>query len=210
MRRNRSLAIADRDGHRRIVAEDYYYKSDTYYRILSSEVSGEEVIPSSRELLEAFVVPVCLEKARGAGMPVCSWEISYGYTPIPAIVYGINYFSDPAEYSILRDEWVARQVIRHITNNGKYPFCYQPISQEAEVYSIVSILGSTTQADAESKELAEKVYRIFRIPLVNIVLVREGSTSYLSSLSPVKYFKLTKDESKLLKERMEGATPWER
>lgn len=209
MQRERCVALKDPDGTIRVVAEDYYYKSETYYRILYGELKGERVVPSSRELLEAFVVPICLEKARKSDIPVCRWEISYGYIKMPAIAYSLNYFADPAEYSILRDEWIAKQVIRHITNSGKYPFCYQPISEEAELHTVVSIFGEIQQGDPDVREMADAIYRVFRIPIMNIVLVKEGERYQLSSLSPVKYSKLTREERRLLKRKIAGASVWQ-
>ncbi|MDH7593646.1 MAG: RimK-like ATPgrasp N-terminal domain-containing protein [Methanomicrobiales archaeon] len=209
MQRDRCVALTDPDGTIRVVAEDYYYKSETYYKILCSEMKGLSVAPSSRELLEAFVVPICLEKAKKAGIPVCRWEISYGYIRMPAIAYSLSYFADPAEYSILRDEWIARQVIRHITNSGKYPFCYQPISEGAELHAMVSIFGEIQQGDSDLRGIADAVYRLFRIPLMNIVSVREDDRHYLSSLSPVKYSKLTREERGVLKRMIAGASVWE-
>ncbi len=208
MMRRDEVLVVPKHGVQYVICENYFYKSDAYYRILTNEMNGIATSPSSRELLEAFVVPICLEKAEKAGIDACSWEISYGYTPIPAIAYSLNYFADPAEYSILRDEEVAREVVKHITNSGKYPFCYQPLQESAEVETAVSVFGQTVQEDQNLRELAAKVYRIFRIPLVNIVMVRGSGRLLLSSLSSVRYSKLSREELELLGQAAKGEVPW--
>jgi hypothetical protein len=186
------------------VSDNYFYKSETYYRIVQNEIEGNTAIPSSKEVIEAFVIPICLEKARINQIPVCSWEISYSYAPLPAIAYGIHYYSDPAEYSILRENEVAREVIQHITNHGKYPFCYQPIGESAEVFPIVSIFGETTTDQSELQNLAHAIYTTFRVPFLSITVVWDGERYMLSSLSSAKYSKLSKEDKSLLRTRLGG------
>jgi len=181
-----------------VISENYFYKTDTYYHIVQSEVEGTTVVPSSAEVIEAYVVPLCLEKAKRAGIPVCSWEISYVYAPIPSIVYGLNYFSDPADYIVLNTEAAAPVVIKHITNKLKYPFCYQKIEEGAAVITVTAIFGRTTVDDEEIAKLADACYRVFRMPLVNIVLVSSKDGYLLSALTPLRYSQLTKEDRRCL------------
>ncbi|MEI8331071.1 MAG: hypothetical protein WCF90_05415 [Methanomicrobiales archaeon] len=58
-------------------------------------------------------------RAELAGIPVLAGEISLGSIPIPAIDYGINYFATTAS-----DNEAVQETVKHITNKGKYPFCY--------------------------------------------------------------------------------------
>ncbi len=75
------------------ISEDYSYKTGSYYTVLRMEMEGKQVLPSTGAMIDAFVVPISLERAELAGIPVCAWEISQGYVPLPAILYGINYFA---------------------------------------------------------------------------------------------------------------------
>jgi len=52
-----------------------------------------------------------LEKARMAGIPVCEWVVSYAYITLPAIVYGLNYFSTPSEHFVVKDFTSAKKAI---------------------------------------------------------------------------------------------------
>lgn len=187
------------------VSDNYFYKSETYYRIVSREIEGKRTVPSSRDLIEAFVVPICLEKARMQGIRVRSWEVSYSYAPIPSIAYGIHYYSDPAEYSILRDIEVAREVIHHITNHGRYPFCYQPIEDSSEVFSLIGVFGETTEEEPELQLLARSIYDAFHIPFLSITVEWNGERYALSSLSNAKYSKLHPKDRALLRTSLEAS-----
>jgi hypothetical protein len=193
-----SLHILERDGVLHVISEDYSYKTEPYYTILSYELAGKNVRPTSSAVLDAYIVPMCLERARLAGIPVAEWGISQGYIPLPSIVYGLNYFATSADFFLVRDSEKAKEVIAHVTNKGKYPFCFEKIPVDAAVHSCVSIFGRTADSCAAIAELAEKIYRVFSIPLVTMVFVRTGDEYMLSSLSPTKYSRITNDERSLL------------
>ena len=186
-----------------IVSEDYSYKTEAYYQILGLGMEGRETIPSTRDLLDAYVVPLCLARAGKAGIPVCEWGISDEHVPLPSLLYGISYFADPSEYSLVRDLETAAPVIKYITGNGKYPFCYQPITETADIVTCVAIFGRTAGAPEPLAELAEKVHRLFRIPLMGIVSVFNGEYR-LSSITPVWYSTLSREEKGILGEILSG------
>ena len=181
-----------------IINESYFYKTEPYYTIVKSEHDGIKTVPSSSEVLDAYIVPICLEKAKLAEIPVCDWVISYQYISLPAVVYGLNYFSTPSDHFMVKDVEEATKVIKHVTNLGKYPFCYQKLTDTSKVAKCVSIFGKTINCCEGVSALADKVYRAFSIPLVEIVLVKDESGYRLSSLAPVKYSQLSKEETELL------------
>ncbi|HOV51594.1 MAG TPA: hypothetical protein PKV83_01535, partial [Methanothrix sp.] len=127
------------DGSQFIVNESYFYKTEPYYTIVKNENEGIKTVPSSSDVLDAYIVPICLEKAKLAGIPICDWTISYQYVSLPAIVYGLNYFSTPSDHFLVNDLETAKTVIKHVTNRGRYPFCYQKISDAASVAKCISI-----------------------------------------------------------------------
>lgn len=193
----------NRNGTVYIINESYFYKTEPYYTIVQNEFEGIRTVPSSSAVLDAYIVPICLEKARMAGIPVCEWVVSYAYITLPAIVYGLNYFSTPSEHFVVKDFTSAKKAIKHVTNYGKYPFCYQKISDEAEVAVYNSIFGRTIDCSDEIETLAEKIYAVFNIPLVSLVLVRDLGGYRLSSLAPVMYSQLSEKERDLMKSILE-------
>lgn len=193
-----SLHILERDGILHVISEDYSYKTEPYYTILSYELAGKDVRPRSSAVLDAYVVPMCLERSKLAGIPVCDWGISQGYVPLPSIIYGLNYFATSADFVVVRDEIKAKEVIAHVTNKGKYPFCYQKIPGDAAIHSCVSIFGRTTHSCNAVSRLAERIYEVFSIPLVTMVFVQTDGRYLLSSLSPTRYSRISAGERSLL------------
>jgi hypothetical protein len=193
-----SLHVIGRDGILHVISEDYSYKTEPYYTILSYELAGKNVRPASSAVLDAYVVPMCLERAKLAGIPVAEWGISQGFVPLPSIIYGLNYFATSADFFIVRDGEKAKEVIAHVTNKGKYPFCYEKIPPDATVCSCVSIFGRTADSCAAIAGLAKKIYELFSIPLVTMVFVRTGDGYLLSSLSPTRFSRISDDERALL------------
>ena len=189
----------DEDNSQYIVNESYFYKTEPYYTIVKNENEGIKTTPSSSDVLDAYIVPICLEKAKLAGIPVCDWVISNQYVSLPAIVYGLNYFSTPSDHFLISDLEAAKKVIKHVTN----PFCYQKISDTSSVAKCVSIFGKTINCCEPAKSLSEKIYEVFRLPLVEIVLVKDESGCRLSSLAPVKYSQLSKDETEMLQDLLD-------
>jgi hypothetical protein len=193
-----SLSVIKRDDILHVISENYYYKTEPYYTILKHELEGKRVEPSSSAVLDAYVIPLCLERAASAGVPVCEWGISQAYVPLPAILYGLNYFSSTLDYFVINDNEKAKEVIRHITNKGKYPFCYQKYPEGSEISTCIAIFGRTVGTCTAVTEHAKKVYDLFRIPLVKMVFIKNGTTYALSSLSPTRYAQLSEGERALL------------
>lgn len=191
------------DDSQYIINESYFYKTEPYYTIVKSEHEGIRTVPSSSDVLDAYIVPICLEKAKLAGLPVCEWVISYQYISLPAVVYGMNYFSTPSDNFVVRELAEAKKVIKHITNHGRYPFCYQKIDDSSSVVKCVSILGKAVNCCENVSYLAERIYEVFRIPLVEVVLVKNGGGYRLSALAPVKYSRLSKEESLMLQKLLD-------
>ena len=193
-----SLFVIRRGSVYHVISEDYGYKTESYYTILRLELEGKTVLPSSSAVLDAFVVPVCLERARLAKIPVCDWGISQAYVPLPSVLYALNYFATTSEFFIVEDNEQAKDRIKHITNKGKYPFCYQKLPDGAAITSCIAIFGRTGGQGTVDARYAGKIYDLFAIPLVRMVFVRTGTASALSSLSPVQYNQLTESERALL------------
>ena len=193
-----SLYVIRRDGAYHVISENYSYKTETYYTILGHELDGKTVRPSSRAVLDAYVVPICLERAKLGGIPVCEWGISQAYVPLPAILYGLNYFATTSDFFVVYDNDKAKEVIKHITNIGKYPFCYQKLVDGATVDSCVGIFGRSPTSCPPLARLVEKVYGCFSIPIFTMVFIKSGEQYLLSSLAPTRYSQLSADERTLL------------
>jgi hypothetical protein len=202
--RSGAVYLVNRNGGLFVVSENYTYKTEPYYLILSKELNGERVFPDSRSVLDASVVPVCLERASRAGVPVADCFISQSCGKVPAILYGLNYFSCPSEYAVVRGMDSATGVIRHITNSGKYPFCCQPLQEGDEVVATPAIFGKVLGHGDEISRSAELLFAEFHLPLVTLVWVHRGGHYLLSSLTPTRYSALSPQEKSLLRVFLSG------
>ncbi len=198
------IMFLSNNGMNEVISEGYFYKTDAYYTILKYENEEKDIVPKTDEVLDAYIVPICLTKAKNAGIPTCDWEVSYSYVPLPSIIYGLNYFSDPSIYFMVNDQASAKKIINQVTHNGKYLFCYQKIPENSSLITCNSIFGNTSHPDEGIKSLTKKIFEIFNIPLVSIVFVKIEDKYYLSSLGPTRYSGLLKDEKFFLSKHIEG------
>ncbi len=196
--------LVHRTGILHVVSENYSYKTEPYYLILSRELSGERVFPDSSSVLDAYIVPVCLDRASRAGIPVADCIISQSCGKVPAILYGLNYFSCSSEYTVVRGTDPAKEVIRHITNSGKYPFCCQPLEHYDEIVSTHAIFGRTLGCGEEISRSAELLFAEFHIPLVTMVWIHRDGHHLLSALTPTRYSALSPAEKSLLRFYLSG------
>jgi hypothetical protein len=200
-----SIFTVSLDDSMHVVSENHFYKSEAYYTVVRNEMSGINTVPSSGQVIEAYVVPICLEKAKLSGIEVSDWEISYQYASTPCIIYGLNYFSTPSEFSVVKDEETAKDVIKHVTNKGKYPFCYQKLAEGSKIVSVTSVFGTVVENDVPGiAGMIAEVYRLFKIPLFSAILIEHDGKYSLSSLGPVRYSKLTRREKQLLGEYLQS------
>ena len=200
-----SIFTVSMDDSMHVVSENHFYKSEAYYTAVRSEMNGINTVPSSGQVIEAYVVPICLEKAKLSGIEVSDWEISYQYASTPCVIYGLNYFSTPSEFFVVKDEETAKDIIKHVTNKGKYPFCYQKMAQGANIVIVTSVFGNVVENnDPEVVKMIADVYRLFKIPLFSAVLFEHDGKYSLSSMGPVRYSKLTVREKHLLGEYLQS------
>ena len=196
--------LVHRTGSLYVVSENYGYKTEPYYLILSRELNGEQVSPDSRSVLDASIVPVCLDRASRAGIPVADCFISQSCGTVPAVLYGLNYFSCASEFAVVQSMDSAKEVIRHITNSGKYPFCCQPLREGEEVVKTHAVFGHVHGYGEGLSRSAERLFTEFRIPLVTMVWIHADGEYRLSSLTPTRYSALSPREKALLRMYLSG------
>ncbi|ABR55316.1 conserved hypothetical protein [Methanococcus vannielii SB] len=200
---NKGSYTVVKDGIDCVISKDYFYKTESYYEIILKEINGEDkVFPNSKDVLDAYVVPIALKRAEISGIPTCNFEISYGYVPFPSIVYSLNYFSDPSIYYVVKNCDESKKASKHVTNCGKYPLCYQNISEDSSIVDFSVIFGQTDVENEQLKYIAGKIYEIFKIPLLKVLCVNKDGKMLLSSISPLNTSKLTKKEKELIEKTL--------
>ncbi len=166
---------------------DYDYLTAGYYVSQDLEAKGLPVAPTTMEILDGYVVPLFLEKARLAGLPVPASYLTNGFFEPPVIVDPVNPFM--SGQSIVLKSGQKDRVAKSMTRNYTYAISCQEIPDGAKIKSFRAVLGECS--DQRYRELAAGIWRTFRIPLaVARVVVPPGGEPLLSALHPMKKLKL--------------------
>ncbi len=180
------------------IAGDYRYLGEGHYESVEAEIQGIPVYPSVKESLDAYVVPLCMERARMAGIPVPEHYISNGYFDPPAIVYPINPFM--RKHSIVYKVGHVKTIGKSLTRNYKYPILVQRLKEEASIREFKCIVG-TTPVD-EFQSLAENIWDLFHLPICKVRVIEDGEIM-LSAVEPLPLHQLRSKELKLLRKANE-------
>ncbi len=176
---------------------NYGYLEEGYYRSLDLEDAGEQVIPTTAEALDAYVVPVALALAARHGLAVPSFEVVTDRFPTPPLMaYPINPFSSRAVRLDDRDAVEARR--RGLTYTGKYAVLCQRLPEGCRVDMLRVVLGSTDVPEYQS--YARELFACFRLPLMKARVIVTSGAFALSALEPLPWPALTPEERTRLEE----------
>ena len=178
---------------------DYTYLTDGYYRSMEAEHEGLVAIPSPAEALDAYVVPLALTKATAAGISVPTWEIAqdttFGFKP-PLIVYPVNPYQSTGQ--VIAEELGLQETVKSLTMSGKYAMVVQHMLPDSRVDTLRLVLGRCLKP--EYAELAQEIWRCFRIPLARVKIVVTEKQYLFSAMEPLPKNELTQNEKAIIKE----------
>lgn len=158
---------------------NYEYLTEGYYRCQDAELQGyERVMPRCLDALDAYVVPVALEKAQRAGIPIPEWYLTNEYFPPPAVVYGVNPFT--RKFAVVFTEEERDRAAKQLTWNYKYAICCQRITSDVEIIEFAMVDGRTARLDMA--DMARRVHEVFNLPMGSIRVLKTGSTIQLSAI----------------------------
>ena len=179
-------------------AGNYDYLSSAYY--VSQDYEDDRSIrPTCQEMLDAYVPPLFLEKAKAAGLPVPEWYISNGYFEPPVIADPVNPFT--LRGKIVWKDGRAKSIARSLTRNFTYSICCQELPVGSKVRYFRTLLGWT--ATAAYRDLAEAVWNVFNIPLARIRVIHPvDGQPLLSDISPLPFETLSARECARVEEHV--------
>lgn len=181
------------------LAGNYDYLSNGYYLSEDYENRGHSIRPSCKEMLDAYVPPLFLEKAKLAGVAVPEYYISNGYFEPPVIVDPINPFT--LKGRVVLKPGRAKSIAKSLTRNFTYAVCCQEIPEGGKVAHFRSVLGWAVQP--VFREFSSVVWQVFGIPLAKVRVIRtKDNRILLSDISPLFVEDLGLHEAGLLKERV--------
>jgi hypothetical protein len=176
---------------------NYGYLEEGYYRSLDLEDAGEQVIPTTAEALDAYVVPIALVRAAEHGLTVPSFEVvTDRFPPPPLMAYPINPFSSRGVRLEDRDAVEAHR--RGLTYTGKYAVLCQRLPEGCRVDTLRVVLGHTSVTEYE--HYARELFACFRLPLVKARVIVTSSAFALSALEPLPWPTLTPEERACVEE----------
>jgi hypothetical protein len=180
---------------------DYAYLGEGYYRSLDAELRGEQVIPSTRDALDAYVVPIALRRAALAGLDVPVAEIvTERFPPPPLLAYPINPFS--VRGALLESVEAVATRRKGLTYTGKYAVLCQRLPPDHRIDTVRCVLGRS--AVAEYAPLAAALFACFRVPLMKARVIVTHATYALSAIDPLPWRELTREE----RDTLEGLGTW--
>ncbi len=178
---------------------NYDYLGRAYYISQDYENEGKEIRPSCKEMLDAYVPPLFLEKAILAGLKVPEYCLSNGHFDPPVIVDPVNPFS--LKGRIVLKTGRAKSIAKSLTRNFTYAVCCQQIPPGGRVVYFRSVLGWSVQS--VYRDVSRAIWENFSIPLARVRLVLTGNNEYLlSDISPLFIDDLRAREIKYIKEQV--------
>jgi hypothetical protein len=178
----------------------YGYLENAYYASQELKAEDKDIHPTCGEVLDAYVVPIFLEKAKLAGLPVPEYYVTNGYFEPPVIVDSMNPFM--SRQSVVLRNGHQERVAKSMTRNFTYAICCQDFPEGAKIGNFRSILGWS--AKPQFQPLAEAVWRVFHIPLAIVrIIILENGEMMLSNLQPLPFVRLSPRELRYIESRVQ-------
>ncbi len=176
---------------------EYRYMKTGYYVSMHAEILGNNVIPSCENILDSRRIPILLLRATRAGVPTLPFLVTDSVKKIateigyPAIVFAVNPFIYDG-FKIAHNKSSLYRAMKSLGMNYKFAVCAQPLI--GELVTIKSFFGTTTDQNTKTQEIAQKVYKIFKIPLCNLHIQKVQDKAYLCGLQPVRKEELSEED----------------
>lgn len=182
---------------------NYDYLCDGYYASQALEAQGIPIHPTCKEMVDAYVSPVFLEKAKQANVAVPTYFLSNGYFEPPVVVDSVNPFM--LRQSVVHSAAVQERVAKSMTRNFKYIICCQELPTDTKIGWFRAVLG--TCRNPVYRPLARVVWEVFGIPLARVrVLNALDGGPLLSGIWPLPFDTLNAAERKQLDREIEWPT----
>jgi len=175
---------------------DYTYLTEGYYKSLDSELKGINIQPTTKEALDAYVVPLAMEKARIHGISVPENEIITEKMIPSVLAYPINPYT--SKFEVVTESDNLKSKLNTVTMSGKYPTLCQKLPEDYRIDIIRCFLGKTLVKEYE--ELAANIFRVFHIPLMKIRVIVTSFHYLFSAIEPLIFDELTLKEKKIIEE----------
>jgi len=171
------------------VNNDYRYMKTGYYVSLHAEILGNKVVPTTENALDAYRLPVMLVRASKNGIPTMPYLVTDSVKQImtefdfPIVMFAVNPFSFNG-FQTAKNRTALYRAVKSLSMNYRYSVCAQPL--RGEMISVKSLFGECATEDGNVKEIAEKVYETFNLPVCKLHIQNFDGKAYLCGLQPLK------------------------
>jgi len=178
------------------INNDYRYMKTGYYVSLHAEILGNRVIPSSEDIIDSNRAPILLLRAAKAGIPTIPSLVTDSVKKIttefgfPVVIFAVNPFIHDG-YRIASNRSALYRAVKSLGMNYKFAVCAQPL--KGEMVTFKSIFGKSDEGE-EFRAIADKVYRLFKIPVCKLHVQKTEDKAYLCGLEPVGEDELSRFE----------------
>lgn len=196
---HRYVAVYTEDDTFVNLAGRYEYLELPYYVSQDYENDRLPIRPTCKQMLDAYIVPLFLERAKLAGLDVPEYYITNGYFEAPSIIDSINPFMSRSRTVLKMSQ--QKSVAKSITRNFTYAACVQEIPPEAKIEQFRAVLGWSVAP--RYRDAAEKIWKVFNIPLARVrVMHTYDGRLLLSKVSPLVYKDLKQRELEYLEKKI--------
>ena len=170
------------------INNEYRYLKTGYYVSMHAEILGNRVIPSCENIIDSSRTPILLLRAAKAGVSTLPFLVTDSVKKItnelgfPVILFAVNPFIYDG-YKVAYNKSALYRAMKSLGMNYKFAVCAQPI--KGELFAVKTFFGKTTNTDLQLQEIAEKVYKTFKIPLCKLHIQKTVDKAYLCGLQPV-------------------------
>ena len=184
------------------INNDYRYLKTGYYVSVHAEILGNNVIPTSENIIDSNRTPLLLLRAARAGIPTLPFLVTDAVKKIiaelgfPVVVFAVNPFIYDG-YKTAKNKSALYRVVKSLGMNYKFAVCAQPL--RGIMLSFKSIFGRCEQ-DEEARKISEKVYELFKIPLCKLHVQKVEDKAYLCGLQPMREDELSSRDLKMISE----------
>lgn len=167
---------------------DYRYMKTGYYVSLHAEILGNRVVPSSENIIDSSRTPILLLRAARAGIPTLPFIVTDSIKKItseiglPVVLYAVNPFIHEG-YKTANNKTALYRAVKSLGMNYKFAVCAQPL--KGEMHTFKSFFGKCSE-DHEAQNVAERVYKLFKIPICKLHIQKVDGKGYLSGLQAIE------------------------
>ena len=183
------------------INNEYRYLKTGYYVSMHAEILGNRVIPSCENIIDSSRTPILLLRAAKAGVPTLPFLVTDSVKKItnelgfPVILFAVNPFIYDG-YKVAHNKSALYRAMKSLGMNYKFAVCAQPI--KGELFAVKTFFGKTTNTDLQLQNIAEKVYKTFKIPLCKLHIQKTVDKAYLCGLQPVSREELSEQDLQII------------